>query len=683
MAMLNLTIVPMINIKKKDWGIFLAPPLIVACLEVLWNTPLARLPIYWLPVYTPSIAIILNTILHLIVTVAPIFVLGWLLMRIFKNTRVLSFLFLIAGLVYTAYMSSIFLRLLWEIRDDPVFYPALKTITVGWILIVCLVFGAIVALKLRSRALENRIVWPATLGISTVIGVTAIVLRWPLAKLWGLAAVGLMIIIFHFVLWLLNKSWCPSTLKLAGGLLVITIVVTFGRCIWASIGNAGEKPNIVITLWDAARADRMSLYGYESKTTPVADKLAENGVVFQRAHSTANYTFPSHVSIFTGLYNREHELWDNPEGYDNYSTLAQELKSFGYRTILISENPWVLPLHNGFDLYYGPFTRRMSVQWAKDPHKARPFPPFPIALTIPSPFIARQVIDHLRHENQGWYKFVIDDYELRAVAEQLVLGNQPLFVFFNWMNVHNRYFPDRVYQTDKIVDPYPVQEEYEEALKYADFRLGKLVKLFHDASALQKTVFVVTSDHGQLHGEHKLWGHGRTLFEPVLHIPLLISWKEWSEREDVLFPATQVSLKQALVQLVKNGRALRNTPQELVSAFENNKGVVSEIRLEEHNEDGSFQRGLCYLAPDGKKFIYDPELKNWENTGNKQMFLFDLDNDQSETRNIFEIKTELGKSLLNKYHKWEESLSLPVVADSENKYPVGLKKQLEAMGYLQ
>src|SRR3989344_3099616 len=97
------------------------------------------------------------------------------------------------------------------------------------------------------------------------------------------------------------------------------------------------KPNILLIVMDAVRADSLSCYGYRKKTTPNIDKLAEHGVLFENAFSASGWTPPSHASFFTGNYPSRHGVL-KPNLYLDPSniTLAEVLKSNGYKTIAFS-----------------------------------------------------------------------------------------------------------------------------------------------------------------------------------------------------------------------------------------------------------------------------------------------------------------------------------------------------------
>ncbi len=660
------------NSTRTPLALFLAPPVIVACLELLWNTPFSRLPVYWLPVLSPFAAITLNTLLHIAITCAPVVILGWLLTRIGAGRRARGIFWFVVAAGYVLYMSSAFWILLWAIRDDPKYYPTLITLIGVWTLVLLAAGWLIVRPVLRSRGATRSIAWPATLLFSAVIGVAALVNRRPLSGLWTLAASAALIGAVHIVIWLLTGTRRPSARSLAVGLSAAVLLVTVSRVFWAGGGGSQAEPHIIISLWDTMRTDRMSVYGYEKSTTPFVEKLAERGTSWHLAYSSSNSTFPSHVSLFTGLYNSEHNLWFGSEGYRELPNLAGELSRRGYRTIMVGENFWPLTINDGFSFYFSPYVRRMSVSWGRDPYRAVPFPPYPTALSLASPFFARQAIDSLLHRLEGWYKRSIDRYQLRLVGERLILRrrDQPLFIFFNWMNVHSRYFPGPAYRTDQEVVSYPVREEYDKGVRYTDRRLEELAGLIGRAGEDDRTIYIVTSDHGQMHGEQNIWGHGRSLFDPVLRGPLLVACGQWSGREDVYSPVTQVTMKNMILALAGEDYASPLARKRMVEIMDDHRGVVSEIRAPEPREDGTFQRGFTYLDRAGAKIIYDPFLPDLVTPGNREtpwgsatMLVFDLAADPAESKDLSETEEEKTARLLEGYNRWENELISPVIAE--------------------
>ena len=113
-------------------------------------------------------------------------------------------------------------------------------------------------------------------------------------------------------------------------------------------GFAMKKPNIVLISIDTLRADHVSCYGYERKTTPCLDQLAEEGILFENSYSTGVWTPPGHGSMLTGLHPCQHGATGKNRLRKSVPTLAEILQNNGYRTVGLINNPQVGELV-GFD----------------------------------------------------------------------------------------------------------------------------------------------------------------------------------------------------------------------------------------------------------------------------------------------------------------------------------------------
>ena len=105
---------------------------------------------------------------------------------------------------------------------------------------------------------------------------------------------------------------------------------------------APARPNVLWVVWDTARADHMSLYGYPRPTTPFVDRWAKDARVFDDCMSASCWTVPSHASMFTGLLPAEHGAMHGNEYLDDgLETVAETLQRAGYQTFAWAANPHV------------------------------------------------------------------------------------------------------------------------------------------------------------------------------------------------------------------------------------------------------------------------------------------------------------------------------------------------------
>ena len=307
----------------------------------------------------------------------------------------------------------------------------------------------------------------------------------------------------------------------------------------ATAGPPGA-PNVLLIILDTVRAASLSLYGGRA-ATPTLDALAATGIVFDRAVSTAPWTLPSHASMFTGLWPHEHRAdWRAPLDH-RATTLAEVLQRHGYRTGGFVANLVYTSrehgLNRGFQVYRdyrrspGALFRSATLGgWLTTSTVVR-------RLTGLREVAGRKRASHVNREFLAW--------EQRA-------GNQPWFAFLNYFDAHEPYIPrppfaaryssglpPRSFALQRFwsveggiagwdrLEPAEVEAEraaYEEAITGLDHDVGALLADLRRRGILDRTIVVVTSDHGELFGEHDAHAHGNNIFWRTLHVPLVVSW---------------------------------------------------------------------------------------------------------------------------------------------------------------
>jgi arylsulfatase A-like enzyme len=306
------------------------------------------------------------------------------------------------------------------------------------------------------------------------------------------------------------------------------------RRVLPSAGPA--HPNVLLLVIDTQRADHLSSYAYGRPTTPRLDSLAKEGVLFERAHSPASWTLPSHASLFTGRWPHEHHAGDplRPFLDGRYPTLAEALRDSGYATgAFVANTFWVgrqVGLQRGFTRFEDflltaadvPFTPLLGrkVQWEVAPKWGW--------VDLPG----RRRADFMHRRLLGW----LDD-----------VGNRPFFAFVNYMDVHGPFLAPPPFSTmfsksdarTKVTEielaPTTVEasdrlktrlqesiDSYDGSLAYLDHEIGNLLDTLEKRRVANDTLVIVTSDHGESFGEHGLVNHGNSLYLDQTHVPLII-----------------------------------------------------------------------------------------------------------------------------------------------------------------
>jgi arylsulfatase A-like enzyme len=277
------------------------------------------------------------------------------------------------------------------------------------------------------------------------------------------------------------------------------------------------KPNIILVVVDTLRADRVGAYGNPDRLTPFLDELAARGVVFTRAYASSSWTNPSVASLMTSRHQSQHQVLTFASILAaSEVTLAEVLRANGYVTAGFSANSGLLPgqgFSQGFETYHAypaqerPETRKMF------------WPP-----------VRAETVNVAALE---WLKAQPPD--------------KPVFLYVQYMEPHTPYAPP----PDALAHvmngaPHPdlptvnvaaglghlqaiepalqasIQKAYDASIYDLDRHLRTLFQALEERGVLDDAVVVVTADHGEEFSDHGGMGHGKTLYNEVVHVPLLM-----------------------------------------------------------------------------------------------------------------------------------------------------------------
>jgi arylsulfatase A-like enzyme len=339
-----------------------------------------------------------------------------------------------------------------------------------------------------------------------------------------------------------------TTPWLAGGLIVLAVGIQAApalarrHAVRSLPAPPAGAPNVLLIVTDTVRADHMSLYGYGRSTSPNLERWAARSVVFDRAISTAPWTLPSHASMFTGLWPHEFAADVDVPFSSTSQTLAEVLRAHGYMTAGFVANTtycgYEFGLSRGFVDYddYPVSSREWLIGSSLLQHIAN------------SPWIRRSLgyYDNITRRNAS----TMADRFLRWVDSAPA---RPFFAFVNLYDAHEAYMPPRGF-ADRLgphADRHnerirqlarsslrldwqlrPPDEinaeinEYDAAIAFQDAEIDRMLGVLRTRGSLENTIIVVTSDHGEQLGEHGLFVHGNSLYDPLLHVPLLVSYPE-------------------------------------------------------------------------------------------------------------------------------------------------------------
>lgn len=300
--------------------------------------------------------------------------------------------------------------------------------------------------------------------------------------------------------------------------------------------------SIALIVLDTVRLDRTSLHGASRDTTPNLDALAARGVRFDRAYATSCWSIPTHATLFTGLMPREHGAhFESLVLADGMPVLASLLGEAGWETAGFTGNPYI-SAGTGFGRGFATWEESWR-SWV-----------------VRRSLLAGHLFALLRGDGVDKGGADVVEGIDRWLAERSARSGQdgdsgrpgsenrrPFFLFVNLMEAHapyqdvpaefrERFLPDDVSRLDVEVVGNASHDAHwtgrrlsdaEEALTFdlmdgataaADHYLGEILERLPE-----ETLVVVVSDHGELVGEHDLYGHMTSLHQELVHVPLVVA----------------------------------------------------------------------------------------------------------------------------------------------------------------
>ena len=294
-----------------------------------------------------------------------------------------------------------------------------------------------------------------------------------------------------------------------------------------------RRPNVVLISIDTLRADHLGCYGASPSPSPRIDAFAQQALRFTTAYSTSSYTLPAHGSMLTGQFPAVHGATDPEDRLDPARSpfLAQMLADAGYVTAAFTGGAYMAAdfgFAAGFDRY-----ANNDPVWALDSARGR------------------QLMEMGTGPNAAQHAELLRRYATPMIARWIESQDDgtPFFLFAHTYVVHN-YAPDKARLRahgllgekgkeqrlddsrrerfnfgesalhDEVLSellPY-----YDATIEMADEFVGALLDALDRAGLAERTLVVVTSDHGEEFGEHGYFGHGKNLYESNVRVPLLV-----------------------------------------------------------------------------------------------------------------------------------------------------------------
>jgi arylsulfatase A-like enzyme len=455
-----------------------------------------------------------------------------------------------------------------------------------------------------------------------------------------------------------RKRILAAAIGLAGGLVACAAAPGCGP------GRGTSRPNLLFISIDTIRRDHCSVYGYALPTTPRMVQLAEQGARFEQAYAPMGTTGPSHATMFTGLHPRRHGVTKNGEILDvRIPRIAQVLRSYGYRTAAVVSSYTVsarFGLQHGFGVFDDRFKPRVGGLASDGPDGARP--------------TTRQA----------------DDVTENAI-EQLEAARAepgPFFLWVHYWDPHTPYEPPP--ELRERFRPARSEAEdleqdlgaYDAEIAFTDREVGRLIDHLDGSGLANDTLVVVVGDHGEAFMEHGVTGHGLTLHEEVVLVPLLMRWPGRIEPGMVVpEPVQLVDLAPTILELL----GLRFDGFEpagisLVAVLE--RRATPDPERPVYLQRRWFKRDVVQgISVRGPEFAVRAGTWKYIEAGEDGRFeLYDLSRDPGETRNLVDVEAEKRAELATLLQGWREVThpifdARPTISESD-------LKALEALGYV-
>ena len=390
--------------------------------------------------------------------------------------------------------------------------------------------------------------------------------------------------------------------------------------------------NVLLITLDTTRADHLPVYGYKNVKTPGLDRLAETSFIFEDAIAHVPLTLPSHTSILTGQLPIGHGVRDN-EGFlvdPKVETLASILKSNGYATAafvsaFVLDARW--GLNQGFDSYFDHFNQYREVN--RDDIQRR--------------------AEQTASEVEKWLPANKD---------------RRFFCWVHFYDPHDPYDPPEPFASTYAQNPYDGE------IAYMDQSVGKLLAKLDELGVSDRTLVIVTGDHGEGLGEHDELTHGMFLYSTTLQVPLLIRIPGGKPRR-ISGIVRHIDIAPTVLDLLglQPGSAMQGSSLiPVINGTETSRRTAyGESLYAQHHYGWSSLRSL---TTDRHEFIESPKAE-----------LFDRRKDPRQLRNLIHdqqsVALELAEQLqaiADQYTR--KDLEGPKTMDSDT------EEKLRSLGYL-
>ena len=398
------------------------------------------------------------------------------------------------------------------------------------------------------------------------------------------------------------------------------------------------KRNVLLITIDTLRADRLGCYNSRFVETPNIDKIAAQGVLFEKTITPVPLTLPSHTSILTGRYPAEHGIRDNgfyrlPKGYP---TLATELKKAGFSTAaFVSSHTLndIYGLNQSFDVYDDLSLADKTRSFMSDRSER------------PANETTTKVIEWLKKNPK-----------------------QPFFLWVHYFDPHVPYDPPSPYR-----EQYP-KMPYEGEVAFTDHEVGRLMESVKEQNLDSNTLIILTADHGESLGEHGESTHGIFLYRSTMMVPLIFKGPGVPAAKKIKTMVRLIDICPTILSYTNANKSFKSSGRDLLQII-TGRAIPSSEPIYIETEGPLNLMGwspLKGLRTERFKFIAAPANE-----------LYDVESNPAENQNLITSQPDTANDMRKKVLKMEAIFSKSSNPAAAEFFPEAeARERLESLGYV-
>jgi arylsulfatase A-like enzyme/Tfp pilus assembly protein PilF len=409
---------------------------------------------------------------------------------------------------------------------------------------------------------------------------------------------------------------------------------------------------VVLFTFDTTRADFLGCYGKTDARTPHLDRMAAEGYLFERAYTSNPVTQAAHSTILTGVYPMVHGVRDNTFFHlpDSQQTLAEILREEGYATAAaIGGFPLTREFGTaqGFDFYDDDLTADRRDMRGRPTQRSR----------------------------ATWYDerpaAEVNDAVLPWLRQLRKERDSPFFLWLHYWDPHEPHIPPPPY------DQLFVHEPYSGEISYADENLGRLLRELESMGELERTLIVMTADHGEGRLEHNEMTHAFLAYDTTIRVPLILRVPGRDGGRRIEERVGTVDIVPTVLDMVGidlpghlQGRSLEPVMQREASQqpVSNRRPYYAES-LSPRLSHGIGELRVLFQGP--YKYIHGPRSE-----------LFDMTSDARELDDLVDRAPEQATILERSLQSFLAEHASAEGVDATYEATEATRRQLEALGYL-